>query len=391
MSQQLISHSADLKALHDDGYEVAIKSGHLVLFNVPYVNSEGVVKRGTLVSTLDMAGDKTVRPSTHVVMFAGEYPCDKNGRPLEKIRHASNKKTIDVDLVVKHSFSSKPNGSYPDYFEKMSTYAGIVSGPAEAIDPTVTARTHAIIETNDPDEVFNYVDTASGRAGICGITRKLALPKIAIIGLGGTGSYVFDLVAKTPALEIHLFDGDYYFQHNAFRGPGAPSIEQLRQRPQKVHYFAELYGAMRKNIVPHAVYLDSANLHLLEGITFVFICIDSGVAKLPIIEKLQAEGIPFIDVGMGIELVEDKLLGILRVTASTQEKSEHIKDRISLTDRQVDAAYSSNIQIADLNALNASLAVVKWKKIFGFYVDLENEHSCNYTLDGNIINNSDLS
>jgi hypothetical protein len=30
-----------------------------------------------------------------------------------------------------------------------------------------------------------------------------------------------------------------------------------------------------------------------------------------------------------------------------------------------------NIQIADLNALNAALAVVKWKKLYRFYVDLE--------------------
>ena len=36
--------------------------------------------------------------------------------------------------------------------------------------------------------------------------------------------------------------------------------------------------------------------------------------------------------------------------------------------------YSHNIQIAELNALNAALAVIKWKKLAGFYVDLEGEH-----------------
>jgi hypothetical protein len=40
--------------------------------------------------------------------------------------------------------------------------------------------------------------------------KKLELGKIAIIGLGGTGSYVLDLAAKTPVKEIHLFDGDKF-------------------------------------------------------------------------------------------------------------------------------------------------------------------------------------
>lgn len=51
--------------------------------------------------------------------------------------------------------------------------------------------------------------------------------------------------------------------------------------------------------------------------------------------------------------------------------------------------YSRNIQIADLNALNAALAVIKWKKIFGFYGDLEHEHFSTYDIDGNHLNNED--
>ena len=53
------------------------------------------------------------------------------------------------------------------------------------------------------------------------------------MGLGGTGSYVLDLVAKTPVWEIHLFDGDAFLQHNAFRSPGAPSLDELEAQPPK--------------------------------------------------------------------------------------------------------------------------------------------------------------
>jgi tRNA A37 threonylcarbamoyladenosine dehydratase len=69
-----------------------------------------------------------------------------------------------------------------------------------------------------------------------GISDKLKIPKVAIVGLSGTGVYVLDLVAKTPVQEIHLFDGDLFHSHNAFRSPGAASLDELRQAPKKVTY-----------------------------------------------------------------------------------------------------------------------------------------------------------
>jgi hypothetical protein len=92
---------------------------------------------------------------------------------------------------------------------------------------------------------------------------------------------------------------------------------------------------------------------------------------------------------MGIELVDGSLGGILRVTTSTPGKRDHISaGRISF-EGKADDVYASNIQVADLNALNATLAVIKWKKIRGFYRDLEREHHSTYTTDGNMLLNGD--
>src|SRR5579872_1297634 len=126
MSQQQISRNPDLKKLQDEGYDVGIRYDHLVVRDVPYVNANREVKRGTLVSELTMAGDLTQRPKTHVAMFAGEYPCDKDGRPIENIRHGTSRQVLGADLAVDHSFSSKPAAGYADYYEKMSTYAAIL-------------------------------------------------------------------------------------------------------------------------------------------------------------------------------------------------------------------------------------------------------------------------
>ena len=200
-----------------------------------------------------------------------------------------------------------------------------------------------------------------------------------------------DLVAKTPVREIHVFDGDDFLQHNAFRSPGAPSLEELKAIPRKVRHHADRYGLMRSGIVEHDVDLDASNADALKGMDFAFVCVDRGEAKRPIIEKLEELGIPFIDVGMGIELVDDRLQGVVRVTASTPDKRDHVrgKKRMGLSGGDADGVYSRNIQIAEMNALNAALAVIKWKKLFEFYQDLENEHFSAYTLDGNSIINED--
>ena len=93
---------------------------------------------------------------------------------------------------------------------------------------------------------------------------------------------------------------------------------------------------------------------------------------------------------MGLELDDGSLGGILRVTASTPKKRDHVhQGRVPFAGGGKDDIYASNIQVADLNALNGVLAVVKWKKIRGFYRDLEREHHCTYTTDGNALDNAE--
>lgn len=391
MSQQLINHSNDLKRLRDEGYDVEVKSNYLLIRNVPYVNSAKDIQFGTLVTELTLAGDLTTKPHTHVAYFIGEHPCNKDGSKMVKIQHQSGEKSLDRDLVVHHSFSSKPSGGYKDYYDKMTTYVAIISSPANSIDSNVTARTFPVILSKEGESVFNYIDTASSRAEINVVTRKLELGRIGIVGLGGTGSYVLDLIAKTPVREICIFDGDKFLQHNAFRSPGAPSVEELKVEPKKVAYFKDRYSKMHRNIIASDCYIDVSNIDQLQGMDFVFLCLDRSESKRLIVEKLEVLDIPFIDVGMGVELVDDSLHGVLRVTTSTDKKREHVrgKNRIPFSDGYGTNEYSKNIQIADLNALNAALAVIKWKKLFGFYKDFENEYFSTYTIDGNSLINED--
>ena len=115
-------------------------------------------------------------------------------------------------------------------------YAEIISAPAKSIDKTATAKTFKVIVDTEDGTVFNYIDSNSSRANIYQLNSKFKGQRVAIIGLGGTGSYILDLVAKTPVEEILLFDSDEFLQHNAFRAPGAASIETLNKRLKKVDY-----------------------------------------------------------------------------------------------------------------------------------------------------------
>ena len=390
MSRALFSHNADLKRLRDEGYFVQVVGGLLVMREVPYVDAKRHVRMGTLISSLNMAGDQTQRPDTHVIHFDGDFPCGSDGAPIQQISHQSGNFDLGHELKAGHSFSSKPEGGYSDYFHKMTTYAAILSGPAAVLKPAATPRTFRTPEVEE-DSVFNYTETASDRVGIGALTERLKPETVAIIGGGGTGSYILDLVSKTPVREIWVFDDDEFLQHNAFRAPGAASIEDLREAPKKVDYLKSIYSRMHRGIVAHAMALDATNLHLLDGVTFAFLSMDAGKEKRLVVEKLEAIGASFVDVGMGLELDEGSLGGILRMTASTPEKRDHVhQGRISFAGGGEKDLYSSNIQVADLNALNAAFAVIKWKKLRGFYRDLEEEHHCTYTTDGNMLLNGDL-
>lgn len=389
MSQQLINRNPDLKRLRDEGYEVEVRGGYLLVHHVPYVNQSKQIQYGSLVSTLTLTGNGQVGvPDTHVISFIGENPCEIDGAVISAIQHSNVMTPLNHQITVHRSFSNKPPGGYPNYYEKVKRYATIISAPAKFLDSSVTERTFKVIPDIENETVFQYIDTNSSRAQIEFINSKLAGEKIAVIGLGGTGAYVLDLIAKTPVKEIHIFDGDSFDQHNAFRSPGAATLSDLEENLRKVEYYHRLYSNMHRFIYPHDCYIKWENLMELTNMTYVFVCVDKNPVRKLITDFLVSKGIPFSDVGLGVNVVEDRLMGMVRVTSATNSKSDHLPLRIFPED-STDNDYTTNIQIAELNALNAALAVIKWKKLSGFYVDLENEHHCTYSIGVSKIINED--
>lgn len=355
----------DIRRLRDEGYDVELTHGHLVIRDVPYVNPERVVRRGVLVTPVEYVGDVVAGSSDHRIWFAGERPCDSTGAQLGAVNTPVNLEIIP-GLTVNYMFSAKPPGGYTDYHHKVVSYLRILGGPAHTIDPSATAMTFRTRQEADNDSPFVYPDTASSRAGIETVSAKLYGHRVAIVGVGGTGSYILDQVAKTPVAEIHLFDGDKFLNHNAYRAPGAAALTSLNQSPYKVDHFAAIYSNMHRGVRPHATFIDDSNVEELRGMDYVFLAADDDTARHLVRAFLSDARVPFVDVGMGVELVNGQLTGLVRTNVGSAPSPQNA-DAVPVG---AGGEYSSNIQIAELNMLNAALAVLTWKRTLTFYANL---------------------
>ncbi|MBN2606988.1 MAG: ThiF family adenylyltransferase [Thiotrichales bacterium] len=382
MSRQQTVLNQSVQDLIEEGFEVEVMHNHLVVHAIPYLNQSGELKHGKLVCTYSQAE----RPQDHTMWFVGEHPYRANKQDMAHVINRQDNRRLFDDFMVNFYLSNKPNNQAPsNYYEKVTHYHNLFVSEARSVDPNADGRTGRVHPQRDETSVFKYPDTASSRAGITALTQKLEVPKIAIVGLGGTGSYILDLIVKTPVQEIHLFDGDDFELHNAFRSPGAVALEELQKQPKKADYFSRVYSRMRVNVEPHPCFIDESNVSELDSFNFVFLAVDNGTARKLISERLLDKGIPFIDVGMGLDLVEldngsSLLRGACRTTLVTSQKQDHLVSHMDLSEDGEDVLYRSNIQVSDMNALNAAFAVIRWKQYMEVYFDQKQAHNMNFSI-----------
>lgn len=375
MSQKLVNHNEDLLQLVKKGYAVDFDSNYLVVRDIPYLNESGDRCIGAIVSKMVNKDELHVAPHDHQIFFAGGVPHQINGKPIVGLGGGEATLALSSsspDLIVERSFSMKLKEvgtprNYRDFFEKIETYVNIISGPAIALHD-VTPLTFRKARQENEDSVFKIADTLTSLAEITDLSAKFEQEVVAVIGLGGTGAYVLDFVAKTPVKEVRGFDGDVLHVHNVFRSPG--KFDESEFDEKKAEIYQARYENLRHGITLKSMYIDSSSASELEGVTFAFVCVDKGSSRKEIFDLLIELGIPFIDVGMGLSRREEMLDGMLRTTYFSDEKSQEIRDlKLAAEADAPDDLYKINVQIGELNALNACLAVIRYKQILGFYFD----------------------
>ena len=310
----------------------------------------------------------------HQVLFAGSHPCALDGSPIPNFGGGPAQLALSEaskDVVVERSFSNKPKktGQFQDHFEKIESYVAQISGPAIELHG-VRPYTFRSVETEEPNPIFKVRDTLTSLAEITDLAQKFANDDVAVIGLGGTGSYLLDFLVKTQVPRIRAFDPDLFYVHNAFRSPGAIGTDEFGK--PKAEIYQARHDNFRYGLTITQKFIDESSGDDLAGVTFAFVCVDKGSSRKGIFDLLLAKQIPFIDVGMGLKRQNGPLTGMARVTYYSKTDGNRIR-QMGLADEADDPndIYRTNIQIGELNALNACLAVVKFKQLRGFYLETE--------------------
>ncbi len=382
MSAELTSRSPDLRRLLEEGYGPRVVEGALVVGPVPFLDEDGLVQQGWVASPLTSSGTTAGPPGDHKAWFSGGTPHDAAGQPMKQTLLHSQKAMQMGGLTTSWMMSARPStGKYANYYDKMAAYANAIASEARQVDSTATPRSHPAIPA-DEDSPLVYEDTASGKAGIS--LNILRSHKIGIVGVGGTGSYVLDGVGKTPVAEVHLWDPDVLYQHNAFRCPGAVSLAELEAKPNKAEYWAEKYGAVHRHIHAHPEAIDETNVDDLTKLDFVFITVDDPDARLLMATRLRDAGVPFVDsgIGMGATPTGDQLLGSVRTTLVTPQANDHLEKRLPSASDGEDDEYDINVQTGEANALAAALCLLRWKTHLALYYDDSGEHHSIYVVHG---------
>jgi hypothetical protein len=360
--------SPHVQRLVDEKYSVTIDGRYIVIDNVPYVSAAGVVSRAAIISEYHEK-DGAAYFGNHAVWFTGTVPCTPTGQSLAHVLVANTVPTVVADrqALCMLSYKSERSDMLDNVYNKLTHYIRKLQSYASLIDPKASATGEASISIRQDRSVFFYPNIAIARAGLDAYEQKLKLAKVAIVGLGGTGSYILDAIAKTPVEQIHLYDGDVVDPATVYRMPGALTIEEAYQESRKTDHLRNVYCRMRTGIESHPVRIDESNVHELKDCNFVFIAVDHGPSRGLIARYLAENGIPFIDVGLGVDRVPEdvKLIARVRVTAIGSETKSLIHG-LPIAEDEEDVVYN-NIQVAELNALNAMLAVIVYKQKIGFY------------------------
>ena len=389
MSTSLISRSPDLSELKKAGYSLEVRGAYLLVRGIPYVTRNSEIAFADIVTNLDISGtsgeEATLPPNDHTVWWTGEPPHTSAGDSMEE--HLSCGKweqgrDIGEGITVYMRWSRKPREAgqargyrdYRDYREKVETYVEEVGGQAEGLKPGVL---EAARKGGDPVVIsstrFAYMDTNSYRNGTKGIEAQIEKEVVAVIGVGGTGSYLVDVLAKTNVSELHLFDDDVMEIHNGFRVAGAARVGELNGNKLKIDWHAERYRNIRvEGLHLHHLKLCDENLDLLRKCTTAFIAIDDLTVRRAIQRACEAMGILHISVGIGLEVEapnHDQIGGMVKVETNfkASKVKKHEQEAGKPPRAEKDNVYDSNIQTAELNMLGAAMAITEWKAVRGIY------------------------
>ena len=360
------------------GFTVRVESDVVRAVRVPCLLAGGVVGTCTIETSYDPASgkpDRRIGGDVHAVRIAVDAEHDglvyhANGTPIGNHIDGDGKTWSNISIKKGSQGSPEEDRSASDLIHR---YAKQIVGAVSKAGYSETAS----LTMPSP---FKIPNTFEARAAIGPVQDRIRGQSIAIIGLGGTGAYVLDLVVKTPVREIHLLDSDDVKWHNFMRAPGAPAAEEIesrrKERVSKVEYYYAKYTALRDGIYRHPVRVDSPSMFAKflsdHPIDYAFVCIDQltdgdSSRQDAVYRALSEADVPFIDSGVSITLVNCSVTGAV-TTSAYEAGSDAWKQAIPDARVKGNVPGYRNVQLPEVNALAAALAVMEWRRRTGQYV-----------------------
>ena len=360
------------------GFTVCVESGIVRAVRVPCLYMGGVPGTCNIETSYDPETgkpDNRVGGDVHAVRITTEGECDgrvyyADGTPIENYVGGDGKTWSNISIKRGAQGRPEPDETSHDLLHR---YAKHIVGAVSAAGYSEPAA----LAMPDP---FHIPNTFEARAAIAPIQDRIRGQRIAIIGLGGTGAYLLDLISKTPLSEIHLLDSDRVDWHTLKRAPGAPTVEEielvLAGSLLKVDYYYSKYAAFRDGIHPHRIRVDSKSKfdEFLSAypVDFAFVCVDQltegdSARQDALYGALSEAEVPFIDSGVSITVKDRAVTGAV-TTSFYEAGSTAWKGAIPNAKVEGDAPGYRNVQLPEVNALAASLAVMEWRRRTEQYV-----------------------
>lgn len=360
------------------GFDVRAESDVVRALAVPCLLKDGTSSTCTIEKSWDATTGKpdsqigkavhAVRITTAAAQDGRVYNAD--GTPIGNHLRGDDETWSEISIRRGSQHSPEDDESAHEVIHR---YAKQIVGAAWAAAGVTTAPHKSF-------NPFNIPNTFEDRAELRPVQDRIRGQRIAIIGLGGTGSHVLDLIAKAPVGNIHLLDCDVVEWHTLFRAPDAPTsddIELVRAgQLLKVDYYASKYAPLRTGIHPHPIKVDGTSMWRdflsRHPVDFAFVCIDQlldcdSPRQDAVYCALSETEVPFIDSGVSITLEGDAVRGAVTTSvyaAGSLEWKTAVPNARVIGNRP---GYR-NVQLPEVNELAAALAVMEWRRQTEQYV-----------------------
>ena len=351
------------------GWTIEVGQNRISVREVPYRKKDG--EAGTcqvLVETKDdgltMKAPANGSGASHAAVLIGVSQgraYQASGEPVGNVLWTDNTNQCVISI-------KRDEGEYSNAWHALFVYTATVAGEV------------GLEERDQVERIFKLEIDGEDSREMRAWRNRARAQRVAIVGLGGVGLWILDLMSKTYVNEIRIWDGDVIEGRNLLRAPGWASQDAIGRN--KAQYFGEHYQQMRRGISIHAEYLQADDhADAFEDLDFVFVAIDKEETRTALCERLEQMRIPFIDVGMGIELKQGQVRGSCQVFFTGDDPGRW---RIGIP--TIEGAGENDyydLQLADMGALTAALAVGTWRRHIGQYEGEEKDWLIRYLIDSN--------